>query len=144
MKFTGSEFQYISLRDANHDIFIIVTFAKFCNHLELFYRAKRKKEKRKKSVAYAHLLYNKLTQYKHFKDLPPIPWHLDQVQPKCKNLEKQTGNKRTINFLNTIPCTFTRTLIVNNPKTAPEAPTETVFLGKISQETRFAPTPVRM
>jgi len=53
---------------------------------------------------------------------------------------KHKNNK----FLNTITCTFTRTLIVNNPKTAPEAPTETVFLGKISQETRFAPTPVRM
>jgi len=35
MKFTGSEFQYISLRDANCDIFIIVIFAK------------RKKEKEK-------------------------------------------------------------------------------------------------
>lgn len=38
--------------------------------------------------------------------------------------------------------TLTRTLIANNPKTAPEAPTETVFLGKTNQETRLAPTPV--
>lgn len=40
--------------------------------------------------------------------------------------------------------TFTRTLIANNPKTAPEAPTETAFLGKTNHETRFAPTPVRI
>ena len=45
---------------------------------------------------------------------------------------------------NTVPGTFTRTLIVNNPKTAPEAPTETAFLGRTNHETRFAPTPVRM
>lgn len=44
----------------------------------------------------------------------------------------------------TIWNTFTRTLIVNNPKTAPDAPTDTAFLGRISQETRFAPTPVRI
>lgn len=34
--------------------------------------------------------------------------------------------------------------MVNKPKTAPEAPTETAFLGKISHETMFAPTPVRI
>lgn len=95
------------------------------------------------SVPHAYLLYNKLTQYKHFKDLPPIPGHLNQIEQKCKNLEENWKQKKC-KFQNTIPVTFTRTLIVNNPKTAPEAPTETVFLGKISQETRFAPTPVRM
>jgi len=46
------------LRDANLkgcDIFIIVTFAKFCNHLELF------TGQNGGEVAYAHL-YDKLTQ----------------------------------------------------------------------------------
>lgn len=40
--------------------------------------------------------------------------------------------------------TFTRTLIAKSPKTAPEAPTETAFLGRTNQETRFAPAPVRI
>lgn len=44
----------------------------------------------------------------------------------------------------TLWLTFTSTLMANNPKTAPEAPTETEFLGKRSHETRFAPAPVRM
>lgn len=40
--------------------------------------------------------------------------------------------------------TFTRTLIANNPNTAPEAPTETAFLGRNNHETRLAPAPVKI
>jgi len=37
---------------------------------------------------------------------------------------------------------LTRTLITNNPKTAPEAPEKNEFGGKVNQETMLAPTPV--
>lgn len=40
--------------------------------------------------------------------------------------------------------TFTRTLTAKSPNTAPDAPTETAFLGSTSHETRFAPAPVRI
>lgn len=43
-----------------------------------------------------------------------------------------------------IDVTFTRTLITNNPKTAPDAPTDTADFGRSNHETRLAPAPARM
>ncbi|MFS7913423.1 hypothetical protein Hanom_Chr02g00141611 [Helianthus anomalus] len=63
---------------------------------------------------------------------------------ESRKSRQTSGAKVAFYSFHKIKCTLTRTLIAKRPNTAPEAPSETAFLGSTSHETRFAPTPVRI
>lgn len=70
-----------------------------------------------------------------------------QSQDICsahEKLEYQNRDALVLQRKRKFRTTLTSTLIANKPKTAPDAPIEIAFLGRTSQDTTFAPTPVRM
>lgn len=77
--------------------------------------------------------------------IKPQGYHVHKLQKigyYVKNSKHEEYHMKFLKYQTRI--TFTRTLIANKPNTAPEAPTETEFLGRTNQETRFAPAPVRI